>query len=116
MAIASGLAAQIGVAAESTYGTYVAPTRFLEYNKADLKAKKNVVQGGGLAAGQVAQLGSRRVVTSVSVEGGFELEVANKGMGLLLAHLLGPQLLRSSRARRLPTSRLTQWATTSASR
>ena len=89
MAIASGLAAQIGVAAESTYGTYVAPTRFLEYNKADLKVKKNVVQGGGLAAGQIAQLGSRRVVTSVSVEGGFELEVANKGMGLLLAHLLG---------------------------
>jgi len=89
MAIASGLAAQIGVAAESTYGTYVAPTRFLEYNKADLKKKKNVVQGGGLAAGQIAQLGSRRVVTSVSVEGGFELEVANKGMGLLLAHLLG---------------------------
>lgn len=89
MAIASGLAAQIGVAAESTYGTYVAPTRFPAYNKADLKKKKNVVQGGGLAAGRIAQLGSRRVVTSESVEGGFELEVANKGMGLLLAHLLG---------------------------
>ncbi len=89
MAIASGLAAQIGVAQEATYGTYVAPTRFLEYNKADLKKKKNVVQGGGLAAGRIAQLGSRRVVTSESVEGGFELEVANKGMGLLLAHLLG---------------------------
>ena len=29
------------------------------------------------------------MVTSESVEGGFELEVANKGMGLLLAHLLG---------------------------
>lgn len=89
MAIGSGLAASIGFAAESTYGTYVAPTRFLEYIKADLKKKKNVVQGGGLAAGQIAQLGSRRVVTSESVEGGFELEVANKGMGLLLAHLLG---------------------------
>lgn len=89
MAIASGLAAQIGVAQEATYGTYVAPTRFPEYNKADLKKKKNVVQGGGLAAGRIAQLGSRRVVTSESVEGGFELEVANKGMGLLLAHLLG---------------------------
>lgn len=89
MAIGSGLAASIGFAAESTYGTYVAPTRFLEYIKADLKKKKNVVQGGGLAAGRIAQLGSRRVVTSESVEGGFELEVANKGMGLLLAHLLG---------------------------
>ena len=89
MAIGSGLAASIGFAAESTYGTYVAPTRFLEYIKADLKKKKNVVQGGGLAAGQIAQLGSRRVVTSESVEGGFELEVANLGMGLLLAHLLG---------------------------
>ena len=89
MAIGSGLAASIGFAAESTYGTYVAPTRFLEYIKADLKKKKNVVQGGGLAAGRIAQLGSRRVVTSESVEGGFELEVANLGMGLLLAHLLG---------------------------
>lgn len=89
MAIASGLAAQIGVAQEATYGTYVAPTRFLEYNKADLKKKKNVVQGGGLGGGRIAQLGLRRVVTSESVEGGFELEVANKGMGLLLAHLLG---------------------------
>lgn len=89
MAIGSGLAASIGFAAESTYGTYVAPTRFLEYIKADLKKKKNVVQGGGLAAGRIAQLGSRRVVTSESVEGGFELEVANNGMGLLLAHLLG---------------------------
>lgn len=89
MAIGSGLAASLGFSAESTYGTYVAPTRFLEYNKADLKKKKNVVQGGGLAAGRIAQLGSRRVVTSESVEGGFELEVANKGMGLLLAHLLG---------------------------
>ena len=89
MAIGSGLAAQIGFAAESTYGTYVAPTRFLEFNKADLKKVKNTVQGGGLAAGRFAQLGSRRVVTSEGAAGSVEMEVINKGFGLLLAHLLG---------------------------
>lgn len=89
MAIGSGLAASLGFSAESTYGTYVAPTRFVEYAKADIKKVKNTVQGGGLAAGRFAQLGSRRVVTSEAAEGGFEVEVANKGMGLLLAHLLG---------------------------
>lgn len=89
MAIGSGLAAQIGFAAESTYGTYVAPTRFLEFNKADLKKVKNTVQGGGLAAGRFAQLGSRRAVTSEAAAGSVEMEVINKGFGLLLAHLLG---------------------------
>lgn len=89
MAIGSGLAASLGFSAESTYGTYVAPTRFVEYAKADIKKVKNTVQGGGLAAGRFAQLGSRRVVTSEAAEGGFEVEVTNKGMGLLLAHLLG---------------------------
>lgn len=89
MAIGTGLAASLGVAAESTYGTYVAPTRFYEFNKQDVKKVKNTVQGGGLAAGRFSQLGSRRVVASEAASGMFEVEVANKGMGLLLNHLMG---------------------------
>jgi hypothetical protein len=89
MAIGSGLAASLGLAEESVYGTYTAPTRHLEFSKEDLKKIKTTVQGGGLAAGRFAQLGSRRVLTTVSGGGTVDLEVTNKGYGLIIEHLLG---------------------------
>ena len=89
MAIGSGLAASVGFAEESTYGTYVAPTRWLEFEKEDLKKVKNTIQGGGLAAGRLAELGSRRVVSSEAAAGSLELEVTNKSYGLIIEHLLG---------------------------
>ena len=48
MSIGTGLAASLGVAAETTFGTYVAPTRFYEFNSESLAKVKNFVQGGGL--------------------------------------------------------------------
>lgn len=89
MAIGSGLAASIGLAAESTYGTYVAPTRFLEFDKEDLTQTKTTIQGGGLAAGRYTQLGSRRVLATTAGKGSIDLDVSNKKFGLLIAHLLG---------------------------
>lgn len=89
MAIGSGLAASIGLAAESTYGTYVAPTRFIEFHSEDLKKVKNTYQGGGMAAGRLAQLGSRRIVSTVAGSGTVELDVTNKAFGLVLSHLMG---------------------------
>lgn len=89
MSIGSGLAASIGFAEETTYGTYVAPTKFLEFEKEDLRKNKTTMQGGGLAAGRFADLGSRRVLTTVSGSGSVDLEVTNKSYGLLMKHLLG---------------------------
>jgi len=89
MAIGSGLAGSLGVAPEVTYGTYVAPTRFLEVNKVGLKKVKNVQQGGGLASGRFLQRGSRRVVTTFAANGDVEMEVPNKGFGLILQALMG---------------------------
>jgi hypothetical protein len=89
MGIGSGLGGSLGVAVESVYGTYVAPTRFHEVNKANLKKVKNTAQGGGLAAGRFAQLGSRRVVTTMAGGGSVEMEVPNKGFGIILNHLFG---------------------------
>jgi hypothetical protein len=89
MSIGSGLAGSVGIAAESSFGTYAAPTRFHEVNKSDLRKRKQVAQGGGLAAGRVVQLGSRRVVASEDAGGSIDMEVTNKGMGLLLEHIFG---------------------------
>ena len=56
MAVGSGIAAQLGLAAETVFGTFAAPARFHRVSKFEIKKKKNVVQGGGLAAGQALQV------------------------------------------------------------
>lgn len=89
MAIGSGLGAQLGIAAESTYGTFVAPTKFIEFTKESLAFKKTTAQSTGIAAGRLLALSSRRVLTRKEVQGSIDLEVTNKGMGLLLQALMG---------------------------
>lgn len=89
MAIGSGLGGSVGFSPETTYGTYVAPTKFLEVDSADIKKTKMTVQGGGLAAGRVGQLASRRVFTAEGGTGSIPMEVTNKGFGSILDQLFG---------------------------
>ncbi|MFI8297284.1 phage tail tube protein [Streptomyces nigra] len=89
MAIGSGLGAQLGIAAESSYGTYQAPSKFIEFTKESLQLKKTTAQSAGIAAGRLLPLSSRRVLTRREAQGSFDIEVTNKGMGLLLQALMG---------------------------
>ncbi|MET7914463.1 phage tail tube protein [Streptomyces avermitilis] len=89
MAIGSGLGAQLGIAAEVTYGTFVAPTKFIEFTKESLVLKKTTAQSAGIAAGRLMALSGRRVVTQTEANGSIDLEVTNKAMGLLLQALMG---------------------------
>ncbi|GAA1283660.1 phage tail tube protein [Streptomyces javensis] len=89
MAIGSGLGAQLGISAESAYGTFVAPTKFIEFTKESLVLKKTTAQSAGIAAGRLLALSSRRVLTRREVSGSIELEVTNKAMGLFLQALMG---------------------------
>ncbi|MFD9515948.1 phage tail tube protein [Streptomyces sp. NPDC059979] len=89
MAIGSGLGGQLGIVAEVSYGTFVAPTRFLEFTKESLVLKKTVEQSAGVAAGRLLALSDRRVLTQKEVTGSIDLEVTNTGMGLLLQALMG---------------------------
>ena len=89
MAIGSGLGAQLGIAAETTYGTFVAPTKFVEFTKENLVLKKTTAQSAGIAAGRLLPLSARRVLTRREAQGSIEFEVTNKSMGLLLQALMG---------------------------
>jgi hypothetical protein len=89
MAIGSGLGAQLGIAAESTYGTFVAPAKFIEFTKESIALKKTTAQSAGIAAGRLLPLSSRRVVTRREAAGSIDMEVSNKGMGLLLQAWMG---------------------------
>ncbi|MFF9084425.1 phage tail tube protein [Streptomyces rubiginosohelvolus] len=89
MAIGSGLGAQIGIAAESSYGTFVAPAKFVEFTKESLQLKKTTAQSAGIAAGRLVALDKRRVLTQRQASGSLEMEVTNKAMGVLLQTLMG---------------------------
>ncbi|MET4925464.1 phage tail tube protein [Streptomyces sp. PSRA5] len=89
MAIGSGLGAQIGIAAEVSYGTAVLPTKFIEFTKESLALQKTTAQSAGIAAGRLVALSSRRVVTQRQAAGSIEMEVTNKAMGVLFQSLMG---------------------------
>jgi hypothetical protein len=76
------------MAPEVTYGTYVAPNRWLE-GVGKLRKNKTTYQGGGMAAGRLVQPGGRRYVTAQGALGTFEGPVYSKSMGLLLQGLMG---------------------------
>src|SRR5690242_7150193 len=89
MAIGSGLGAQLGYSPETTYGTFVAPAKFVEFTKESLALKKTTAQSAGIAAGRLLPLSSRRVLTRQEVQGSIDLEIVNKSMGGLLQALMG---------------------------
>lgn len=90
MAIRSGLGGQVGFAKEGTYGTYAAPTKFIEIASESLQKVVNRVDGGGMAAGRLTRLASRRTETNTMGSGTLQLQVTNKNMGILFENLMGP--------------------------
>lgn len=89
MAYGAGIGASLGIATESTFNTYVAPTRFTEFNSESLAYQKNVVVGQGLRAGGVLPRAQRRVVTTTGGSGDITFDLPTRGLGLWLAHATG---------------------------
>jgi hypothetical protein len=89
MAIASGLGAHVGIAPEVTYGTYVAPTQFIQPNKVGIKKVKNTEQSASIASGRLLASASGRQVTTIGAGGTIELDVTNRKIGLLVQALMG---------------------------
>jgi hypothetical protein len=87
--IAGGLGGAVGIAAETVYGTWVAPTRALEVHSSKLQEVPHIAQGTGLAYGRSVNLASRRVPMWFDATGSIDLEFLNSGMGLLLANIMG---------------------------
>lgn len=78
----------VGFGVESTYGTAVTPTVWVEHINESLDYSKGVVQGKGLSTSTLPR-SSRRVITKVGGAGKVELEVVSKGLGKLWRAALG---------------------------
>lgn len=87
MAIPSGLSSQLGIAQETVYGTYVAPTRFLEFESESLTVDKRMLPSRSI--GHMFLKSGRHRHYVAGGGGGVELPFMNKSMGLILKHALG---------------------------
>lgn len=89
MGLGAGIAAQFGFAQESTPGTAVTVTKFLEFNSEGLDFVPNTIQGMGLHAGGQYARASRYSRTTKTVTGPVVLDLATKGLGVILKNMLG---------------------------
>lgn len=88
MAIGSGLGGQFGFVAESTYGTPVTVTRFLEFESESIKANVGAIDSFPMGRG-VYQRTARRKHFVSGASGDIVLPVMTKGMNLLFKQMLG---------------------------
>lgn len=85
----SALAAQIGIADETTFGTIATPTMFPEFVDESIKATYARIESNGLRAGRLYRSGTRFTTYQEGASGDINMEVGSKGFGKFLKHMLG---------------------------
>lgn len=89
MALKSGMAAQLGVKAETTWGTFVAPTRFYPLISESLTEEIDRLESEGIIAGQRVLRSEQWAAGNVDVGGDIQTELYQQGMGALLKACFG---------------------------
>lgn len=87
MTIGSGLGNQVGIAPQLAYDTFVAPTRFHEFNSEEFEPGYQNRHSRSIAD-EVERDGRDRQ-SFIGGSGSFDLDVMNKGMGILFMHAFG---------------------------
>lgn len=80
---------QIGFADETTYGTRVTPTRFLDFVSEGIARQENFRQSAGLRKGQKAQRSGFQSPVNKGANGPLVLDIGLNGFGLILKHVMG---------------------------
>src|SRR5687767_8577828 len=89
MPMRSGAAAQIGYGAEATWGTRVAPTKFVPLVDESLEEDRERLESEGIIAGMSVLGSSQWNGGNVTVSGDIAHELYTEGLDLLLQHMFG---------------------------
>lgn len=89
MAIGSGLSAQLGYKAETTYGTPVVVDQFNDFNEESLQLEQTWTEPAGLAAGRLVPLAARQVQTTRTASGSVSMDFSTRNMSRLVRQMLG---------------------------
>lgn len=84
MPAASGLGSQWGIAKETTFGTAVTPTKFYEFDSANMALEQNYQDGVGLKANRSFQPSGQMRLTTRSAAGTVPMDVPTKLFGSIL--------------------------------
>lgn len=89
MASGSGLNAQLGFAAETTYGTAVTPTRFIPFTSESIELNPDFLESAGIIAGQQILNSNQWTMGVKRIGGDIAMEMLTRQCGLLLHHAMG---------------------------
>lgn len=89
MTIRSGLGAQVMLGAETTYGTFITPTRALEFRSEGLDYRRETLESQAIRKGTAMSRTSRWARNDKGGGGPIEFEVSTTAFGLVLKHALG---------------------------
>jgi len=89
MALRSGLAAQLGFAAETTWGTYQTPDHFVEFVSEQMKLDRTRTLAKGIRPNKTVPRSQRFRTTKIQAGGTINLEANSNSFGLLFKHMLG---------------------------
>ena len=89
MAVGAGVGASLGVFTEAAFNTFptsITTSKFYEFNSENLKYNKNTKEGMGLRGGGTVTRSQRRLLVTSDASGDFEIDLATRGIGLMLAY------------------------------
>jgi len=89
MALGSGLAAQLGLVTETTYGTAATVTRFYPFVSESLVAERERLESDGIIAGARVRRTGQWAPGTTMVSGDVQLELYQQHAALLFSHMLG---------------------------
>lgn len=89
MTLRSGLAGQFGVALESSYGTYSAPTRFLPFRSEELSFEQERLDSEAIIASRTVPSSALWILGSRQVSGSVDLDATAASQGILWYAALG---------------------------
>lgn len=89
------LDSSLGIAKESTYGVFTAPTSFVEFTDETLDKNLTVVEGTGMRPGRRTTTVRQRTVDKISVSGDVTVEASYAQIGSLLAAVFGADSVAS---------------------
>lgn len=89
MALSSGLAAQLGVATETTYGIPVPVTRFLPLESESLMSERARLESAGIIAGKLVLLSQSWSTGNISAGGDIGFELYDRSLGILFNQMFG---------------------------
>lgn len=89
MALASGLASQLGFALESGYGTAATPVAFLPLKSESLTHQRERLESDGIIAGNRVLTSTQWNGGNITTSGDLALELYNRGLGKLFTVMFG---------------------------